>query len=128
MVSHLDDFRRKQQINIPRCFFNVNERFFTSLCRDIAEEMLGISMPGTFFIRESTSNPGAFALSIRIPRSVKDSGIANILIEHQANGDFKIPVCSVCNYRHSNYSLNFLLVFFSSIHSYLDLFNFLVTC
>ena len=61
-------------------------------CRDIAEEMLSISKPGTFFIRESASNPGSFALSLKIPQSIKESGIGNILIEKDQNGDFNIPV------------------------------------
>jgi len=59
--------------------------------RDIAEEMLQIAMPGTFFIRDSSSNPGFFALSMKVPHAVRESGIANILIEREPNGYFRMP-------------------------------------
>ena len=54
--------------------------------------MLLIAMTGTFFIRDSTSNPGSFALSVRVPTTVKESGIANILIERGPDGNFSMPV------------------------------------
>ena len=60
--------------------------------RDIAEEMLKLEKPGSFFIRESTSTPGSYAMSVRVPTTIKESGIGNILIKTEANGEYRIPV------------------------------------
>ena len=70
-------------------------RQYNLFFRDIAEEMLQIAMPGTFFIRDSSSNPGFFALSMKVPHAVRESGIANILIEREPNGYFRMPVSCI---------------------------------
>eukprot|EP00794_Sanderia_malayensis_P015143 gene15143-16700_t len=60
------------------------------LSREISEEILANEKVGSFFIRESTSNPGSYAITIKLPKFVKDSEIGNMLIERISSGDFRI--------------------------------------
>ncbi|CAH0553144.1 unnamed protein product [Brassicogethes aeneus] len=57
--------------------------------REIALEILSHEPNGAFMVRESTSKPGCFALSLRVPRSFQPSGIAHYLIV-RANKGYKI--------------------------------------
>lgn len=45
-------------------------------------------------VRESTSKPGCFALSLRVPREFQPLGIAHYLIL-RTNKGYKIKVCIV---------------------------------
>ena len=58
--------------------------------------MLQAAMPGTFFIHDSTNKPGFFTLSMKVPYAIRESGIANMLIERDSNGDFTMPVSFKC--------------------------------
>ncbi len=60
--------------------------------REFSEELLKGEKIGSFFIRESTSNPGSFAMTLRLPKVMKKSGIGNILIQKTPEGNLAIPV------------------------------------
>ncbi|XP_060524984.1 EGFR adapter protein-like isoform X2 [Cylas formicarius] len=57
--------------------------------REIALEILSQEPIGSFIVRESTTKPGCFALSLRVPRSFQPSGIAHYLIV-RTNKGYKI--------------------------------------
>ncbi|KAJ8956532.1 hypothetical protein NQ318_019253 [Aromia moschata] len=63
--------------------------FQAGIPREIALEILGHEPVGAFMVRESTSKPGCFALSLRVPRSFQPTGIAHYLIV-RANKGYKI--------------------------------------
>ncbi|XP_065060736.1 uncharacterized protein LOC135687995 [Rhopilema esculentum] len=83
--------------------------FQPGLPREIAEEVLAQERPGSFFIRESTSTPGCYAMSLRVPDGIKESGIANILIQNTATGEYQIP-----GFRQSFSSIPMLVAFYAS--------------
>ncbi|CAH1109416.1 unnamed protein product [Psylliodes chrysocephalus] len=63
--------------------------FQAGIPREIALEILAQEPVGAFMVRESTSKPGCFALSLRVPRSFQPTGIAHYLIV-RANKGYKI--------------------------------------
>lgn len=65
--------------------------FQAGIPREIALEILAQEPVGAFMVRESTSKPGCFALSLRVPRSFQPTGIAHYLII-RANKGYKIKV------------------------------------
>lgn len=65
--------------------------FQAGIPREIALEVLAQEPVGAFMVRESTSKPGCFALSLRVPRSFQPTGIAHYLII-RANKGYKIKV------------------------------------
>lgn len=54
-------------------------------------EVLSQEPVGAFMVRESTSKPGCYALSLRVPRDFTVSGIAHYLIV-KTNKGYKIKV------------------------------------
>lgn len=65
--------------------------FQAGIPREIALEILAQEPVGAFMVRESTSKPGCFALSLRVPRSFQPTGIAHYLIV-RTNKGYKIKV------------------------------------
>lgn len=65
--------------------------FQAGIPREIALEILGQEPVGAFMVRESTSKPGCFALSLRVPRNFQPTGIAHYLIV-RTNKGYKIKV------------------------------------
>ncbi|CAH1173638.1 unnamed protein product [Phaedon cochleariae] len=57
--------------------------------REIALEILAREPVGAFMVRQSTSKPGCFALSLRVPRTFQPTGIAHYLIV-RVNKSYKI--------------------------------------
>ncbi|XP_076364952.1 uncharacterized protein LOC143254084 isoform X2 [Tachypleus tridentatus] len=60
--------------------------FQAGIPREIALEILSQEPVGTFMVRESTSKPGCYALSLRVPREFQLSGIAHYLIMRTHRG------------------------------------------
>lgn len=65
--------------------------FQAGIPREITLEVLGQEPVGAFMVRESTTKPGCYALSLRVPRDFQPSGIAHYLIM-RTNKGFKIKV------------------------------------
>ncbi|XP_044756171.1 uncharacterized protein LOC123314849 isoform X3 [Coccinella septempunctata] len=63
--------------------------FQAGIPREIALEILAQEPIGAFMVRESTSKPGCFALSLRVPRNFQPTGIAHYLIV-RTNKGYKI--------------------------------------
>lgn len=63
--------------------------FQAGIPREIALEILGHEPIGAFMVRESTSKPGCYALSLRVPREFQPTGIAHYLIM-RTNKGYKI--------------------------------------
>lgn len=63
--------------------------FQAGIPREIALEILAQEPTGAFMVRESTSKPGCFALSLRVPRNFQPTGIAHYLIV-RINKGYKI--------------------------------------
>ena len=72
---------------------NLIIKFIFSFYREISLEILRQEPVGSFLVRQSTSKPGCYALSVRVPKdkSHSTSGIAHYLIT-QSNRGFKIKV------------------------------------
>ena len=62
------------------------------LPREVALEILSQQEIGSFIIRDSTTHPGCYALSVKVPRYDNPSGISHYLITRTAKGSFKIKV------------------------------------
>ncbi|KAK6628316.1 hypothetical protein RUM43_002128 [Polyplax serrata] len=60
--------------------------FQAGIPREITLEVLGQEPIGAFMVRESTSKPGCYALSLRVPRDFQPSGIAHYLILRTGKG------------------------------------------
>lgn len=60
--------------------------FQAGIPREITLEVLGQEPVGAFMVRESTSKPGCYALSLRVPRDFQPTGIAHYLILRTAKG------------------------------------------
>ncbi|XP_076318382.1 EGFR adapter protein-like [Tachypleus tridentatus] len=54
--------------------------FQAGIPREIVQELLANEPVGSFMVRNSTSKPGCFALSLRVPLTFQPSGIAHYLI------------------------------------------------
>ncbi|CAH1406705.1 unnamed protein product [Nezara viridula] len=63
--------------------------FQAGIPREITLEVLGQEPVGSFMVRESTSKPGCFALSLRVPHEFQPLGIAHYLIL-RTNKGYKI--------------------------------------
>ncbi|XP_076297510.1 uncharacterized protein LOC143217291 isoform X4 [Lasioglossum baleicum] len=63
--------------------------FQAGIPREITLEVLSQEPEGAFMVRESTSKPGCYALSLRVPREFQPSGIAHYLIK-RTNKGYKI--------------------------------------
>ncbi|XP_063228936.1 EGFR adapter protein-like [Bacillus rossius redtenbacheri] len=63
--------------------------FQAGIPREITLEVLSQEPVGAFMVRESTSKPGCYALSLRVPRDFQPSGIAHYLIM-RTNKGYKI--------------------------------------
>ncbi|XP_057326962.1 uncharacterized protein LOC130668618 isoform X6 [Microplitis mediator] len=63
--------------------------FQAGIPREITLEVLSQEPEGAFMVRESTSKPGCYALSLRVPRDFQPSGIAHYLIM-RTNKGYKI--------------------------------------
>lgn len=68
--------------------------FQAGIPREITLEVLAQESVGAFMVRESTSKPGCYALSLRVPRDFQPSGIAHYLIM-RTNKGYKIKVSMV---------------------------------
>ena len=54
--------------------------------REFVIEMLQNSEEGSFFVRDSQSRPGCFALTMRVPKEANPSGFGNFLIVKVKDG------------------------------------------
>lgn len=66
--------------------------FQAGISRDIAVEVLSSKSPGAFLVRKSTSKPGCFALTLRVP-SPPGPKTANYIILRTTRG-YKIKASS----------------------------------
>ena len=60
--------------------------------REIALEILQQEDVGSFSVRDSTTHPGCFALSVRVPKYENSAGISHYLILKTQRG-VKLKVC-----------------------------------
>ena len=79
--------------------------------REIALEVLSEQDVGSFIVRDSTSHPNCFALSVKVPKFDNPSGISHYLITTGEGGTLKLKV------RHLNILL-FSTVFDSIVTSW----------
>lgn len=66
--------------------------FQAGIPREISLEVLSRQSPGAFLVRQSTTKPGCFALSLRVPPPAPK--VAHYLILRTIRG-YKIKVCSI---------------------------------
>ncbi|KAA0203546.1 hypothetical protein HAZT_HAZT008854 [Hyalella azteca] len=84
------------QAGIPRCVPGRHPKvrsrqasqgaFQAGIPREIALEVLGQEPLGAFLVRESSSKPGCYALSLRVPTDFASTGIAHYLIVKTSRG------------------------------------------
>ena len=86
---------QSKSITARYLIFN-NLRIIVSFFREFVTEMLEHSEEGTFFVRDSQSRPGCFALTMRVPREANPSGFGNFLIVKVKDG-VMIQVSAVLN-------------------------------
>lgn len=61
--------------------------------------MLAASEVGAFVVRDSTTHPRCFALSVKVPRTDKPAGVCHYLIQPAADGKgYKMKVCLSCTF------------------------------
>lgn len=66
--------------------------YYGAMTRDACMSLLAGQVEGAFVVRDSTSRPGCYALSLRVPGRVQAAGIAHYLIIKTPQGYFKIKV------------------------------------
>ncbi|XP_070560465.1 SH2 domain-containing protein 5-like isoform X2 [Ptychodera flava] len=64
--------------------------FQAGIPREIAMEILQQDEVGAFVVRDSKSHPGCYALSLRVPKEIHASGIANYLIEFTLGSTYSL--------------------------------------
>lgn len=62
--------------------YDINNDLF----REFVTEMLEKAEEGSFFVRDSQSRPGCYALTMRVPQETNPSGFGNFLIVKVENG------------------------------------------
>ncbi|RWS15773.1 src-like-adapter 2 [Dinothrombium tinctorium] len=76
--------------SLDDCDSEIPDWYYGSICRDSALNILQREPIGAFVVRDSSSKPGCYALSIRVPKQFQVSGVAHYLIIRSAKGTFKI--------------------------------------
>lgn len=67
-----------------------SEWYQPGFSRSIAEEILQNRPNGSFFLRDSTSHPGSFVMTMRVSKVVKESQVMNYLIVQDRDGLYRI--------------------------------------
>ena len=67
-----------------------SEWYQPGFSRSIAEEILKNRPTGSFFIRDSTSHPGSFVMTMRVSELVKESQVMNYLIVQDRDALYRI--------------------------------------
>lgn len=75
---HICSYLVKCDLNLKHFFFL--KCFFSIFCREIALEILQQEDIGSFIVRDSTTHPGCYALSVRVPKYDNPTGISHYLI------------------------------------------------
>ena len=70
----------------------------SSYCRDIAMSVLAKEPLGSFIVRNSETQPGALALSVRVPDTFHPCGITQYIINMLENG-YQIKVSNLLSYK-----------------------------
>ena len=70
----------------------LTERCHCHADREIALEMLSQEEVGSFVVRDSTTHPGCYALSVKVPKFDNPAGISHYLITRTAHGGVKLKV------------------------------------
>ena len=95
LVANSSCYRTKWSPSLFRKTYNMYVDLHFNGCylsfREITLEVLSQEPEGAFMVRESTSKPGCYALSLRVPREFQPSGIAHYLIM-RTNKGYKIKV------------------------------------
>lgn len=89
MTESYGSFRSEEEIQKEREDLRNVAWFQAGIPREIALEVLAEKPEGSFIVRESTTKPGCYALSLRVPPGKNPSGIAHYLIL-QTNKGYKI--------------------------------------
>ena len=66
--------------------------FLLSLLRDVALEMLSQQDIGSFLVRDSTTHPGCYALSVKVPKYDNPLGISHYLITRTSQNTVRFKV------------------------------------
>lgn len=81
--SHSD----RKHVRVSRHNSHEDENWYLpGIPREFVTEMLQQAEEGSFFVRDSHSKPGCFALTMRVPREANPSGFANFLIVKVKDG------------------------------------------
>ena len=60
--------------------------------REIALDMLAQQEIGSFVVRDSTTHPNCYALSVKVPKFENPTGISHYLIHRSSRGGLKLKV------------------------------------
>ena len=61
--------------------------------REHVLEILSQQEIGSFLIRDSTTHPGCYALSVKVPKYDNPTGISHYLVMRTERGSFRLKVC-----------------------------------
>jgi len=65
---------------------------FVCVCREVALEILSQQDIGSFLVRDSTTHPGCYALSVKVPKYDNPSGISHYLITRTPQSTVRFKV------------------------------------
>lgn len=68
---------------------------FVVVFREIALEVLAQQEIGSFIVRDSTTHPNCYALSVKVPKFENPTGISHYLIHRTQRSGFKLKVCHI---------------------------------
>ena len=92
MISRSFNLRSQRHMGMQKDHNLILKFIFIFFCRDITSEILSERPEGSFVVRQSTSRPDCFALSVRVP----SGSIAHYLINAVQSPEqsfFRIQVC-----------------------------------
>ncbi|CAF0777753.1 unnamed protein product, partial [Didymodactylos carnosus] len=71
---------------INSCIDENSPWFYNNITRESVEAALTVRSIGSFILRNSSSSPNAFVLSVRVPKYIKKSLVVHYLIDHDKDG------------------------------------------
>lgn len=73
-------------------YCNITDKIPVLFYREIALEILMQQEIGSFIVRDSTTHPGCYALSVKVPKFENPAGISHYLIHRTSSGGVKLKV------------------------------------
>jgi len=76
--------------------YTLHSMFMLVVHRDVALDILSQQDIGSFLVRDSTTHPGCYALSVKVPKYDNPAGISHYLITRTPQNTVRFKVSYLC--------------------------------